>query len=90
MQTSNEEDDKDKDITTKPRSQLLLEEFDSDGTYIGNDSDTEESQEMKKIKTVTYPFGPDRTVQLFPKYRSRCSEVGEILPNVLKYIIYIP
>ena len=34
---------KDKEITTKTRSQLLLEEFDSDGNYIGNDSDTEES-----------------------------------------------
>ena len=36
--------DEDKDITTKTRSQLLLEEFDSDGNYIGSDSDTEESE----------------------------------------------
>ena len=36
--------------TTKKRSQLLLEEFVSDGNLIGNDSETEESAESDKEK----------------------------------------
>ena len=47
MPLSQTEKDKDKEITTKTRSQLLLEEFDSDGNYIGSDSDTEESEGEK-------------------------------------------
>ena len=41
------EKDKDKEITTKTRSQLLLEEYDSDGNYIVSDSDTGESEGEK-------------------------------------------
>ena len=35
---------------TKKRSQLLLEEFVSDGNLIGNDSETEESADSDKEK----------------------------------------
>ena len=38
-----------KEMTTKTRGQLLLEEFDSDSNYIGSDSDTE----AHKIKPET-------------------------------------
>ena len=38
----------DSETTTKTRSQLLLEEFDSDGNYIGGDSETEESAQSEE------------------------------------------
>ena len=47
MPLSQTEKDKDKEIPTKTRSQLLLEEFDSDGNYIGSDSDTGKSEDEK-------------------------------------------
>ena len=40
--------EKDEEITKKTRSQLLLEQFNSDCNYIGNDSETEESVEEKE------------------------------------------
>ena len=44
MPQNKTEKEKDEEITTKTRSQLLLEQFDEDGNYIGNDSETEESE----------------------------------------------
>ena len=45
MPQNQSEKAKDKEITKKTMIQLLLEQFDSHGSYIGNDSDTEESAE---------------------------------------------
>ena len=45
MPLNQTEKEKDKEITLKTRSQLLLEEYDSDGNYIGSDSYTEESED---------------------------------------------
>ena len=44
MPLSQTKKDEDEEIIITTRSQLLLEEFDSDGNYIGSDSDTEESE----------------------------------------------
>ena len=42
------EKEKDLEITTKTRSQFLLDEFDSDGNYIGNDSESDGSDEEEE------------------------------------------
>ena len=42
------EKQEDSETTTKTRSHLFLEEFDSDGNYIGNDSETEKSAQSEE------------------------------------------